>query len=183
MLSRIIPLEYLKERDLMFWLPPGGQDNEVWADTWVILAELESAHAEPVLDLLRDNDIGAYVARPNGLKGATSSIRQLYVDREQHNLATDVVMQFLRGKDHQAAPVPRKRVAPPAAPEVKPPAIRVLSIVLQVVFITGLIALGLLLAYYRGPSMFPGVHPAPHPTSVPNTPGMTAPTWTVVPRP
>ena len=66
MLSRVIPLEYLKERDLMFWLPPGGQDNDVWADTWVILAELESADAAPILALLQDADVGAYIAGPSG---------------------------------------------------------------------------------------------------------------------
>jgi hypothetical protein len=112
MLSRVIPLEYLKERDLMFWLPPGGQDNDVWADTWVIIAELDAADAQPVLDLLQDNDIGAYVAKPSGCKGAPSPGRQLYVDREQYTRATDVLMLFLRQKDHPASPAGATRHRP-----------------------------------------------------------------------
>ncbi|MCX2933431.1 hypothetical protein ORI20_24470 [Mycobacterium sp. CVI_P3] len=101
MLSRILPLEYLKERDVMFWLPPGGRDNEVWADTWVILAELDPADAEPILARLRDADVGAYVWTPSGRKGAPNTGVQLYVDREQHNKAVDVLMLFLRGRDNR----------------------------------------------------------------------------------
>ena len=101
----------------MFWLPPGGQDNEVWADTWVILAELESADAAPVLALLQDADVGAYIAGPSGRRGATTAGVQLYVDREQHNRAVDVVMQFLRGKDQPAVPVKASKPAPEGAPQ------------------------------------------------------------------
>ena len=109
MLSRVVPLEFLKERDLTYWLPPGGQDNEVWADTWVILADLELADAEPVLEAFRDADVGAYVAVPRGLKGAASGTVQLYVDREQHNKAVDLLMLFLRGRHH---PVKQGRATP-----------------------------------------------------------------------
>lgn len=101
MLSRVIPLEYLKGRDVMFWLPPGGQDNDVWADTWVIIAELEPADTQPVLKLLRDNDIGAYVASPSGRKGAPGAGKQLYVDVQQYSGATDVLMLFLRKKNRR----------------------------------------------------------------------------------
>jgi hypothetical protein len=177
--SRIIPLEDLKERSVMFWLPPGGQHNEVWADTWMNLAELEPADAAPALALLRDNDIGGYIASPSGRKGAASTVRQLYVDREQENRATDVLMLFLRGRNQQAVPVQRKRVARPVRTlGERPAAVRILLIVLKVVFVAGLIALGLLLAYYRGPSLFPTVHPAHHPAPASNAPGMTQPTWT-----
>ncbi|BBY63152.1 hypothetical protein [Mycolicibacterium helvum] len=178
MLSRVIPLEYLKERDLMFWLPPGGQDNDVWADTWVILAELESAHAAPVLALLHDADVGAYIAGRSGLKGAADRGVALYVDREQHSRATDVVMQFLRGKDQPAVPVKSAKPAPKVHPKVTPRAVRILLMALQVAFVAGLFALVLLWAYYRGPSMFPGVQRAHHPAPASNAPGLTQPTWT-----
>lgn len=173
MLSRVIPLEYLKERDLMFWLPPGGRDNEVWADTWVILADLEPADAEPVLAALRDADVGAYIASPSGRRGATNAGVQLYVDREQHNRATDVVMQFLRGKSHPVAPATRKRVARPvrAAREL-PAAVRILLMVSKVAAAAGLIALVMFLAYRYGPSRFPGVH-GHHPAPTSAAPGIT----------
>ncbi|WP_194163528.1 hypothetical protein [Mycolicibacterium sp. P1-5] len=162
MLSRVIPLEYLKERDLMFWLPPGGRDNDVWADTWVILADLEPHDAEPALAALRDADVGAYIAAPSGLKGATSRSVALYVDREQHNRATDVVMQFLRGKEQPVMPR-AERIAPKIRRKIKmPTAPRPVVIAIQVALIAVIFAVGLLLAYYRGPQLFPGVHPA-HP--------------------
>ncbi len=181
MLSRVIPLEYLKERDVMFWLPPGGQDNDVWADTWVIIAELDAADARPVLDLLQDNDIGAYVAKPSGLRGAPSPGRQLYVDREQYTLATDVLMLFLRRKDQPAMPRV-ERIAPKLRSKIKTPAVpRAVVLVLKVAFVAGLIALGMAFAYYRGASMLE--HRLHHPTPTSNAPGMTNPAWTVVSRP
>jgi hypothetical protein len=175
MLSRVIPLEYLKERDLMFWLPPGGQDNDVWADTWVILAELESADAAPVLALLQDADVGAYIAAPSGLKGAASRGVQLYVDREQHNRATDVVMQFLRGKDQPAVPVKASKPTPQVRPKVKRRSVRILLTTAQVAAVAALIALGLLLAYYRGPSLFPTVHRVQHPAPSSDMPALQRP--------
>ncbi|WP_199190014.1 hypothetical protein [Mycobacterium sp. ENV421] len=180
MLSRVIPLEYLKERDVMFWLPPGGQDNDVWADTWVILADLESADAAAVLALLRDADIGGYVARPSGLKGAPAPGVQLYVDREQIHRATDVVMQFLRGKEQPIMPR-AERIAPRIRGRITVPAVpRSVSVALQIAFMAGLIALGMTFAYYRGASMLE--HRPHHPAPSSNAPGMTNPTWTN-PRP
>ncbi len=175
MLSRVIPLEYLKERDLMFWLPPGGRDNEVWADTWVILADLEPADAEPVLAALRDADVGAYVATPSGRKGAPATGVALYVDREQHNRATDVVMKFLRGKEQPVMPR-AERIAPRVRSKIKVPAVpRAVSIALQVAFMAALLALGVLLAYYRGPDLFPAVHHTPHPAPVSDAPALQRP--------
>ncbi len=174
MLSRVIPLEYLKERDVMFWLPPGGQDNDVWADTWVILADLESADAASVLTLLHDADVGGYVARPSGLKGAADHTRQLYVDREQIHRATDVVMQFLRGKEQPIMPVKPRRAAPAVRTKVElPPVIRVLLMVLKVAAVAVLLAVGVLLAYYRGPALFPSVHRAPYPATVSDAPAVS----------
>ncbi|WP_200902691.1 hypothetical protein [Mycobacterium sp. EPa45] len=165
MLSRVVPLEYLKERDVMFWLPPGGRDNEIWADTWVILADLEPADAQPLLDLLHDADVGAYVASPSGRRGAPATGVQLYVDREQHNRATDVVMQFLRGKEQPVMPR-AERIAPKIRSKIKMPTPpRPVVIAVQIALIATIFAVGLLLAYYRGPTLYPGVHPAHHPTN------------------
>ena len=176
MLSRVIPLEYLKERDVMFWLPPGGQDNDVWADTWVILADLESAHAATILALLRDADIGGYVARPSGLRGAPTDGVQLYVDREQIHRATDVVMQFLRGKEQPIAQR-AERIAPRIRSRITVPSVpRAVSVALQVAFMAALIALGMAFAYYRGASMLE--HRSHLPASTSNTPGITNPSWT-----
>ena len=175
MLSRVIPLESLRERDIMFWLPPGGVDNDVWADTWVILAELDPADVAPVLDLLRDSDIGGYAARPRGLNTAGAG-RQLYVDREQINRDTDVVMLFLRGKEQPVMPR-AERIAPKIRSRFKiptvPPAV---ATALQLAFVVGLIALGMAFAYYRGALMLE--HRSHLPASTSNTPGMTNPSWT-----
>ncbi|WP_445167058.1 hypothetical protein ACTXG7_25060 [Mycolicibacterium sp. Dal123E01] len=162
MLSRVIPLEYLKERDLMFWLPPGGLDNDVWADTWVIIAELDDADTQPVLDLLGDNDIGAYAAKPSGRKGAVTAGKQLYVDREQYTKAVDVLMLFLRKKGQP--PMPRSEpIAAKIQSLIKIPAVpRAVALVLKVVLGAAFIALFLLLVYTQGPRMWPGVHPAHH---------------------
>ncbi|GAY14589.1 hypothetical protein [Mycobacterium sp. shizuoka-1] len=176
MLSRIIPLEYLKERDVMFWLPPGGQDNEIWADTWVIIAELDAADADPVLDLLRDNDIGGYIATPSGRRGAPGPGRQLYVDREQHSKAADVLMLFLRSRNQPALPAGATRRparSEPAVHTVRPGWLRVLVITLKIVAGAAFIALFLLLMYHQGPRLFPTVHPPQHPVSNTDAPAMT----------
>lgn len=176
MLSRIIPLEYLKERDVMFWLPPGGQDNDVWADTWVIIAELDAADARPVLDLLQDNDIGGYVATPSGRRGAPTTGRHLYVDREQYTRATDVLMLFLRNKGQSALPAGATRRparAAPAGANVKPRGIRLLLMAAKIAFFAALIGLGVLLAYYKGTEFTSNVRHTPH--SPAQAPGLTAP--------
>ncbi|EHB56033.1 hypothetical protein MycrhDRAFT_3227 [Mycolicibacterium rhodesiae JS60] len=168
MLSRVIPLEYLKERDIMFWLPPGGLDNEVWADTWVIIAELEPADVAPVLSLLHDSDIGGYAARPRGLNTAGAG-SHLYVDVQQYNKAIDVLMLFLRQKGQP--PMPRaKRVAPKV--DAKPKIPRPVALVLKVVVGAALIALFLLLVYTQGPRLWPGVHPVQHPTPTSGPPAL-----------
>ena len=178
MLSRIIPIEDLRQRSVMFWLPPGGRHNEVWADTWMLIAELEPADSQPALDLLGDNDIGAYIASPTGRKGAPSVGTQLYVDREQQNKAADVLMRFLRKKDQPAMPR-QERIGLKVRAKLKIPAMpRAVSIALHVVFFAALIAGALTLVYLRGASMFPGVHPVKHPAPASHAPGITVPTWT-----
>jgi hypothetical protein len=100
----IRPLYDLAQRDVMFWLPPGGRDNGVWADTWAILADLGSGDATKVLDLLAEADVGGYVAVPGGQKARPKGpvCHRLWVDSMQYHRAEDVLMRFLR--DHQHSP-------------------------------------------------------------------------------
>ena len=169
--SRVIPLEDLKQRSVMFWLPPGGRDNGVWADTWVILAELEAADVAPILARLRRADIGGYAATPTGRRAQANPGRQLYVDREQHSRATDVVMHFMRNRDQPPAEyTARKRVPTPVRPRAHD---RTVPTPVKVVVAAVFIALGVLWAYYAGAQRFPGVHRAPHPAPISGAPGIT----------
>lgn len=174
MLSRVLPLEFLNERDIMFWLPPGGQDNEIWADTWVIIAELEPADVAPVLGRLHDSDIGGYAARPRGLNTAGAGSR-LYVDVQQYSRATDVLMLYLRTKDQP--PIPRaERIAPKVRSRITIPAVpRPVALVLKVALGATLIALFLLLVYTQGPRLWPGVHPVQHPAPTSGAPVLQRP--------
>ena len=52
MSSLIRPLEDVASREIAYWLPSGGRDNGVWADIWVLIADLETDDASEVLDLL-----------------------------------------------------------------------------------------------------------------------------------
>lgn len=166
MTSRVIPLENLNQRDVMFWLPPGGRDNGVWADTWVILAELEPADVAPILARLHEADIAGYAAVPSGRRGVATPVKALYVDREQHHGATDVVMRYLRNKEPgPAGYTPRKR---PAKALTK----RTVPTVVKVILGAAFIALCLMWAYYAGPQRFPGVQRAPHPPAVSGVPAI-----------
>lgn len=161
--SRVLPLEDLKQRSVMYWLPPGGRDNGVWADTWVIMAELEAADSAAVLTLLAQADVGGYVATPGGRRTVTTTSRHLYVDREQHNHATDVLMLFLRGKDPSVATVTasmKTTTTPKTEPSgwsVVPATVKQLIMrepvrtVIKVLVAATLIALGLIFVYYEGP--------------------------------
>ena len=169
--SRVIPLEDLRQRSVMFWLPPGGRDNGVWADTWVILADVDAADAAPILARLHRADIGGYAATPTGRRAVANPGTQLYVDREQHGRATDVVMHFLRNKDQPPAEyTARTRVPTPVRPGAHA---RTVQTAVKVVVAAVFIALVLLWAYYAGAQRFPGVHRAPHPAPVFGVPGIT----------
>jgi hypothetical protein len=101
MSSQIRPLEDLASSDIAYWLPPGGRDNGVWADIWVAIADLESADASDVLDLLTKADVGAYVAVPGGTRAraARGHLRcGLWVDAMQYGLAEDVLIRFMRAR-------------------------------------------------------------------------------------
>jgi hypothetical protein len=114
MSSRILPMEGLEQRDIMFWLPPGGRDNGVWASQWTLLAELDGCDAQPVLSKLADVDVGAYAAPASGAMGRGDGGRRLYVDAMQYNQAVDALMLFLRGK-HKREPGEHRPAKRPAA--------------------------------------------------------------------
>jgi hypothetical protein len=98
MYSFNIPLEELKRRSASFWLPPGGRDNGVWADTWVMLAELEADDTAPVLGLLAQAGVGGYAVATRGPRVRTSECHHLYVDTMRYRHAEDVLMVYLRGR-------------------------------------------------------------------------------------
>ena len=45
MSSLIRPLEDIASCEIPYWLAPGGRDNGVWADIWVLIADLETDDA------------------------------------------------------------------------------------------------------------------------------------------
>ena len=96
--SQMIPLRELAQRPVMYWLPPGGRDNAVWADTWVQLADLESGDVTAILDLLAEADVGGYAAVPGGLRAHAKGLvcHRLWVDAMRYHRAEDVLMRFLR---------------------------------------------------------------------------------------
>lgn len=100
MTSQIRPLEDLAQFGIAYWLPPGGRDNGVWADIWVAIADLESADANTVLDLLANADVGGYVAVPGGrrarARGPVSA--RVWVDAMQYGVAEDVLIRFMRAR-------------------------------------------------------------------------------------
>lgn len=175
MYSRVIPLEELNQRPVMYWLPPRGRDNGVWADTWVILAELEAGHVTAVLDLLAEADVGGYDAIPGGQQGPANGRHHLYVDMMQYHRAEDVLMLFLRGKVRPpdgagtAATVPSTTsLIQVSRWSVIAAAIRQLTMkdairrAIWVLTAAALIALALADAYYAGSYYHPTVHPGPH---------------------
>jgi hypothetical protein len=99
MSSQIRPLEDLSSFGIAYWLAPGGRDNGVWADIWVVIADLESDDASAVLDLLADADIGGYAAIPGGRRARARGpvCWRVWVDGMQYGLAEDVLIRFMRG--------------------------------------------------------------------------------------
>lgn len=81
----------------MFALPPDGQDNGVWANRWIVIAELEDRDVPRVMSKLAEADIGGYVAGAARMAHAGTQ-RRLYVDAMQFNQAMDAIMLSLRGK-------------------------------------------------------------------------------------
>jgi hypothetical protein len=190
MYSRVIPLEELKLRSVMYWLPFGGRDNGVWADTWVLLADIETDDVTPVLGLLAEADVGGYTARSRGVAAVsrgqaavsrgqnavsrgqnarTDGWHRLYVDTMSYHRAEDVLILFMRAKgprpDHPWTDAKR-----PTTRNVTPtPHSRAIARIkdavgraICVLIWVALIALGLAGAYYTGPTSHPCVHPSPH---------------------
>ncbi len=91
--------------DIMFWLPPGGVDNGIWASTWAELADVRPDDVESVLNVLADADIGGYVATPTGRpwRSRWSGNRRLWVDSLQYYRAEDLLMAYLRGRRYPEA--------------------------------------------------------------------------------
>jgi hypothetical protein len=85
MFVHLIPLQDLKKHSVTYWRP--GRDNGSSADTWVVLAELESGYVATVLDLPVENDGGGRVAVARGQAEAMRSQR-----------AEDALALFLRGR-------------------------------------------------------------------------------------
>jgi hypothetical protein len=85
MFFHLIPLADLKKHSVTYWRP--GRDNGSSADTWVVLAELESGYFATVLDLPAENESGGHVAVARAQAVAVRSQR-----------AEDALALFLRGR-------------------------------------------------------------------------------------
>ena len=98
--SLIRPLEDIASREIAYWLSPGGRDNGVWADIWVLIADLETDDATEVLELLAKADVGGYAAIPGGRRARARGpvCARLWVDAMQYGRAEDVLMRFMRGR-------------------------------------------------------------------------------------
>jgi hypothetical protein len=83
MFFHLIPLTDLKKHSVTYWRP--GRDKSSSADTWVVLAELESGYFATVLDLPAENEVGGHLARA-----------QAEAMRSQR--AEDALALFLRGR-------------------------------------------------------------------------------------
>jgi len=98
--SPIRPIRNPTRLDVMFWLPPGGTDNGVFASAWAELADLGPDDIDPVLSLLAGAGIGGYVATPGGRwRPGQAAIRRLWVDSLQYHRAEDVLVTYLHTRD------------------------------------------------------------------------------------
>lgn len=166
MYSSVIPLEKLAQRSMMYFLPPGGRDNGLWADTWVIIADIETEHVTAVLDLLAEADVGGYATIPHGPKARADGRYHLYVDTMRYHRAEDVLMVYLRGKPRPDAPravtktpttrnarlIPQSRMGAAVSRLATKDATRK---TIWVLIGAALIALVLAGAYYIGPTYYP----------------------------
>jgi hypothetical protein len=84
MFFHLIPLRDLKKHSVTYWRP--GRDHGSSADTWVVLAELESGYFATVVDL-PEEDIGGRIAVTRGQAETMRSRR-----------AEDALELFLRGR-------------------------------------------------------------------------------------
>ena len=100
MRSLIRPLEDIAACEIPYWLPPGGIDNGVWADTWELIADLDSADVPTVLGLLAMADVGGYAAVPGGRRARARGPvpYTLWVDAMQYGLAEDLLIKFMQSR-------------------------------------------------------------------------------------
>src|SRR5258705_12069925 len=92
MFFHLIPLQELKRHSVTYWRP--GRDNGASADTWVILAELESGFFATVLDLPAETDVGGHVAVPGGQTARANP----NADTMRSQRAEEVLTIFLHGR-------------------------------------------------------------------------------------
>ena len=85
MFLHLIPLSDLKKHSVTYWRP--GRDHDSSADTWVVLAEVESGYLATVLDLPAEDDICGRIAVTRGQEETMRSRR-----------AEDALALFLRGR-------------------------------------------------------------------------------------
>jgi hypothetical protein len=85
MFFHLIPLSDLKKHSVTYWRP--GRDYGSSADTWVVLAEVESGYFATVLDLPAEIEVGGHVAVARAQAEAMRSQR-----------AEDALALFLRGR-------------------------------------------------------------------------------------
>jgi hypothetical protein len=85
MFFHLIPLTDLKKHSVTYWRP--GRNHDSSADTWVVLAEVESGYFATVLDLPAEDDTRDRIAVTRGQAETMRSRR-----------AEDALALFLRGR-------------------------------------------------------------------------------------
>lgn len=90
----------------MFWLPPGGIDNGVWASAWAELADLDADDIDAVLGLLARADVGGYVATPGGRASRRQKliVHRLWVDSLRYHKAEDLLMAYFNDRPRRGHP-------------------------------------------------------------------------------
>jgi hypothetical protein len=89
--------------DVMFWLPPGGTDNGVWASAWAELADLDADDVDAILGLLAQADVGGYVATPGGraYRRGQLVVHRLWVDSLRYHRAEDLLMAYFGARSRR----------------------------------------------------------------------------------
>jgi hypothetical protein len=91
-------------KDRAYWLPPGGIDNGLDAETWAVLVDVDASDMAPVLAGLGQAGIAAYAA-PIGRPGRRAPGREfrIWVDTWPHARAEDVLRRILSAR-HRGTP-------------------------------------------------------------------------------
>jgi hypothetical protein len=115
MFFHLIPLQELKRHSVTYWRP--GRDSGASADTWVILAELESGFVATVLDLPAEDDVGGQVAAPGGQTARAN----VSADTMRSQQAEEVLTLFLHGRGEPLRPPATTNSPSPTAPQQSSP--------------------------------------------------------------